>query len=277
MVGFQPCGYPTIVDPRTADPGRDTSSRGLTCVADRGYPVSVVHLRGPFTVDGPARLRAAVLSCLAVEPELVVVDLAGLTSADDDGRLRIFGTLAAQAAEWPGSTLVLASVSQALAAAVRRSGADVACYPTVAAARGRAAPAQARERIRESLPKEPMAAPVARRLVDRVCREWSLADLTERAELVVSELVANAVRHAGRQVTLTLSRHQDQLQISVRDDNDDAPRRGDADGLDEHGRGLTLVEAMAATWGTTSIPGGKVVWAKVAPAHGEEPSRYPHV
>jgi anti-sigma regulatory factor (Ser/Thr protein kinase) len=121
-----------------------------------------------------------------------------------------------------------------------------------------------RLRIRHPLPASPVAAPVARRLLDRACEAWEVTDLIEPAELVITELVANAVRYAANGVLLTISLRQGQLQISVSDDSPARPRPGVAGRSDEHGRGLALVEAVSIDWGTACISDGKVVWAKVA-------------
>jgi anti-sigma regulatory factor (Ser/Thr protein kinase)/anti-anti-sigma regulatory factor len=238
--------------------------RPLTCDSQGGYPVAVVRLIGTLDDDGVGDLRAAVRDCLPAEPEVVVLDVAGLTAAED--HVAVFSALADQLRTWPGSTLVLADPSPAVAAAVRRRPADVALSPTVDAARGLADPARIRLRFRTTLPASPVAAPVARRLLGRACRLWSVVELLEPAELVATELVANAVRYARRRVVLTVSLRDAHLQISVRDDSTVPPHPHQAAPYDEHGRGLSMVEALCSDWGTATIADGKVVWAKLAAA-----------
>jgi anti-sigma regulatory factor (Ser/Thr protein kinase) len=165
---------------------------------------------------------------------------------------------------WPGSTVVFAHASPDLLAAVHREGVDIASYPSVEAARHRVDPGGSRYRLREALPASPVAAPVARRLLGRACRSWSVQDLLEPAELITTELVANAVRHAGSRVVLTVSLHHGHLQISVGDDSPALPRPRESTPSDEHGRGLLMVEALCKDWGMTCVGDGKVVWAKVA-------------
>ncbi len=124
----------------------------------------------------------------------------------------------------------------------------------------------------------PTAVPCARLHAKHVLREWNLPDLADTAELIVSELVTNAVRasaglmqsrYDGRWVPgappvrlwlLSDGRH---IVIQVWDANEEMPACQDA-GLDaEGGRGLLLVESLSVEWGsyTPEMSSGKVVWA----------------
>jgi anti-sigma regulatory factor (Ser/Thr protein kinase) len=79
---------------------------------------------------------------------------------------------------------------------------------------------------------------------------------------VVTELVSNAVRHAGGDLELMIALREHFLHVSVRDDSPDQPRRILADpGTGEGGRGLILLDAVATNWGSMPVPQGKVVWA----------------
>jgi anti-sigma regulatory factor (Ser/Thr protein kinase)/anti-anti-sigma regulatory factor len=236
--------------------------RALTCTAEREYPVAVVHVAGRLDDGGVPELQACVWDCLAAEPDVVVLDVADLAVASDDC-VAVFAVLACQAVTWPGSTLVFACPSPDLLAAVHREGADIPSYPSVDAACDQVHPDEPRHRLCEALPASPVAAPVARRLLGRACRSWSVVELLEPAELITTELVANAVRHAGSRVVLTVSLHEGHLQISVGDDSPAPPSPHVAAPSDEHGRGLLMVEALCTDWGMTCVGGGKVVWAKV--------------
>ncbi|MFE0457986.1 SpoIIE family protein phosphatase [Kitasatospora sp. NPDC058965] len=99
----------------------------------------------------------------------------------------------------------------------------------------------------------------ARRLAGHALRRWGLESLAENTELMVSELVTNAVRHAKKPVTLRLVRTS-VLRCEVGDDSPALPRRRRARPEDEHGRGLELVAKCADGWGATRLGGGKVVW-----------------
>ncbi|WP_437026770.1 SpoIIE family protein phosphatase [Streptomyces sp. enrichment culture] len=99
----------------------------------------------------------------------------------------------------------------------------------------------------------------ARRLARRALSRWGMEDLTDSVELLVSEVVTNAVRYATRPVTLRLLR-TDVLRCEVGDDVPQLPRLRQARATDEGGRGLYLVNRMARRWGATRLSTGKVVW-----------------
>ncbi|MGW2817299.1 SpoIIE family protein phosphatase [Streptomyces sp. NPDC001415] len=99
----------------------------------------------------------------------------------------------------------------------------------------------------------------ARRLARRALERWGLEELTDSVELLVSEVVTNAVRYAERPVTLRLLR-TDVLRCEVGDDSPQLPRQRRARETDEGGRGLFLVNRLARRWGATRLSGGKVVW-----------------
>ena len=99
----------------------------------------------------------------------------------------------------------------------------------------------------------------ARRLVRQALRRWELDDQLDAAELLVSEIVTNAVRYAERPITLRLLR-TDVLRCEVGDDAPLLPRMRHAAPEEEGGRGLYLVNRMAQRWGATRLGAGKVVW-----------------
>ncbi|MET9957698.1 SpoIIE family protein phosphatase [Streptomyces sp. NPDC006326] len=99
----------------------------------------------------------------------------------------------------------------------------------------------------------------ARRFARRALGRWGLEDLQDSLELLVSEVVTNAVRYAERPVTLRLLR-TDVLRCEVGDDSPQLPRQRRARETDEGGRGLFLVNRMARRWGATRLSSGKVVW-----------------
>jgi anti-sigma regulatory factor (Ser/Thr protein kinase) len=110
------------------------------------------------------------------------------------------------------------------------------------------------------------ATPAARHFVRDVLRAWGLDGLTDQAELVVSELVTNAVMHTAGRVQLTLRRHgREAVWIGVRDDSDRLPRRQSPTADDVAGRGLAIVAQLADRWGVEpSASGtGKTVWLEL--------------
>ncbi|MEU3496306.1 ATP-binding SpoIIE family protein phosphatase [Kitasatospora cineracea] len=99
----------------------------------------------------------------------------------------------------------------------------------------------------------------ARRLAGHALRRWGLEHLAESCELMVSELVTNAIQHATRPVTLRLVRTS-LLRCEVGDDSPALPRTRRAGPEEERGRGLQIVARCADRWGATRLGTGKVVW-----------------
>ncbi|MFI6339781.1 SpoIIE family protein phosphatase [Streptomyces sp. NPDC050535] len=99
----------------------------------------------------------------------------------------------------------------------------------------------------------------ARKLARRALSRWGMEDMSDSVELLVSEVVTNAVRYASRPVTLRLLR-TDVLRCEVGDDVPQLPRLRQARATDEGGRGLILVNKLARRWGATRLSTGKVVW-----------------
>lgn len=111
---------------------------------------------------------------------------------------------------------------------------------------------------------EPREAARARRLVRGQLRSWGLGDVTEIVELLVSEVVANAVRHAqGRRAELRLVR-AGSLLCEVADEDHTLPTLLDAGPDAELGRGLRVVSGLAREWGTSRTADGKTVWFEMA-------------
>jgi anti-sigma regulatory factor (Ser/Thr protein kinase) len=99
----------------------------------------------------------------------------------------------------------------------------------------------------------------ARDLTRRQLATWGLERLADTTELLVSELVTNAIRAASYEVELRLMR-VGKLLVEVSDDNHNLPQLQRAEGDDEEGRGLALVSHLSRRWGTSRKAVGKVVW-----------------
>ncbi|GAA3058423.1 SpoIIE family protein phosphatase [Kitasatospora albolonga] len=102
----------------------------------------------------------------------------------------------------------------------------------------------------------------ARKFTRDTLRAWGLAQLTDFAELMVSELVTNALLHAEAPRRLRLFRDRT-LTVEVADSGGQAPRLRTAAEQDEGGRGMHLVSELAHRWGTRQTKDGKVVWAEL--------------
>jgi anti-sigma regulatory factor (Ser/Thr protein kinase) len=111
----------------------------------------------------------------------------------------------------------------------------------------------------------PSAVPCARHYATYVLAEWShLARLTADAQLIVSELVSNAVCHALGPVTMRLRANSDSLLIEVQDELPAFPEPHSHAVDAECGRGLTIVSALSRAWGYYPERYGKTVWALVS-------------
>ncbi|MFD7232817.1 SpoIIE family protein phosphatase [Streptomyces sp. NPDC059881] len=108
---------------------------------------------------------------------------------------------------------------------------------------------------------EPSAVSAARSLAVAQMALWGLEHQTAATELIVSELVTNAVVHGSGSVRLRLIRNQG-LTCEVHDPGNSSPRQRRPRDTDEHGRGLLLVDQLSRRWGTRYTPDGKLIWAE---------------
>ncbi|WP_328912038.1 MULTISPECIES: ATP-binding protein [unclassified Streptomyces] len=118
-------------------------------------------------------------------------------------------------------------------------------------------------------PSTPRSVARARHHLRDVLRSWNLSELSDTAELVLTELATNAVVHGkvrGRQIETKFFRRGGGVRIEVHDASYDRPERRRPAEEDEQGRGLALVNALVGPeqWGVSEREGvGKSVWAQV--------------
>ncbi|MDR7274923.1 ATP-binding protein [Catenuloplanes atrovinosus] len=211
------------------------------------------------------RLRRTLVRCTAHHPPYLVVDCARA------GRSKRLASLLSAIvmfcnARRPGITMVVTAPNAAVRRVLRGRVRTFRTLATALASLPSRPAHPAREHVR--LEPVPASAAVARALVRSFGERRSLGgEVVEAGELIVSELVSNAVQHAGTALDVRVSHYRGHLRIAVADRSADLPRFGgagdDGSGLSVRGRGLDLVARSAARCGVLLAPDGKVVWAYV--------------
>ncbi|MFE7274984.1 SpoIIE family protein phosphatase [Streptomyces sp. NPDC057623] len=111
------------------------------------------------------------------------------------------------------------------------------------------------------VPSDPAAVAQVRSAVTRTLQAWGLEELSFATELILSELVTNAIRYGGEPIRVRMLRDRS-LICEVFDSSSTSPHLRYATMTDEGGRGLFLVAQLADRWGTRYLPAGKVIWAE---------------
>ena len=133
------------------------------------------------------------------------------------------------------------------------------------------------------LPRSTRSVPRARAVLRALLDTWDEGDAADTAELLLSELVTNAVRARAprdRQIEFTARAADGALRLEVADAGDGRPTPRHAAETDESGRGLLLVAALTERWGVSprTAPGavGKTVWCELKlPGDPDDPARAP--
>ena len=115
-----------------------------------------------------------------------------------------------------------------------------------------------------TLRPQPQQVAAGRRFTRDTLTAWQHTELADTACLLVSEILTNAIRHAHHTIGLRLHHTAREVIAEITDDNTHLPQHTLPDPGDESGRGLTLVEALATTWGAMPSSSGKTVWFTLA-------------
>lgn len=119
--------------------------------------------------------------------------------------------------------------------------------------------------IRRQLHPEATCPATARRVVSATLREWGCESLVDTALLLTSEIVTNALVHAEGEIELALQRIGDgRVRVEVCDSSHAVPLYPPRAARATAGRGLALVDALAARWGVQLLDDGKSVWFELA-------------
>ncbi|MGW1042383.1 amino acid permease [Streptomyces sp. NPDC002547] len=116
---------------------------------------------------------------------------------------------------------------------------------------------------RWELPADPATVSTLRTTISKQLADWDLDELVFTTELIVSELVTNAIRYVGGTIQVRLIRDRT-LICEVSDTGHTAPNLRHAASDDEGGRGLFIIAQMTQHWGTRYTPDGKIIWAEQA-------------
>jgi anti-sigma regulatory factor (Ser/Thr protein kinase)/anti-anti-sigma regulatory factor len=245
---------------------------------EQRLPIAVVALEGELTLSEVSRLRHSLLRCLAECPDALIVDLQGV-SGSGELALAVFRAVRRRASTWPAVPVLLCSPLAGVATKLARAGLDriLPVYRTRAAALAATTAAPSIARADHDFVPSVHTPTRARSLIAEICHAWDLKEVTEQAQLIVSELVTNAVRYTRGGLRLSAVLRTGQLHLIVRDQSPAPPRLRAAPGgpvtRHGHGHGLRLVEMLADSWGYLANGAGKAVWARlrVTPARRPDP------
>jgi anti-sigma regulatory factor (Ser/Thr protein kinase) len=120
------------------------------------------------------------------------------------------------------------------------------------------------DKVETQLPALASSSSAARAFLRAALQTWELDGFGEVTELLTTELVANVVRHVGAPMTVRALRQPTTIRVEVDDPSPEPPVAKNPELLDDHGRGLLMIAALADEWGVTQHPGdGKTVWFKI--------------
>jgi hypothetical protein len=252
---------------------RDDGKSTLTATSDNDGAVIVVAPHGEWDWRLFLDLYTGLHKYLAEHPAALIVDLHDLTDPTTaSAPLWLTARRSGAAMRPPVEVALCLPPKIPLAVRLHRLGAKrfLPVYDTVPQARTAVVSGlPLTDRLQQRLPPEPKSAKLARLMVADACRAWHLAHLLYPAQLVASELVANAAEHAHTDMLVTVSRRGTGLSVAVRDGSPVLPRlrpsavAGGPPG--DGGRRLQIVHKAAVAWGAlpTHDHAGKVVWASV--------------
>lgn len=123
---------------------------------------------------------------------------------------------------------------------------------------------------RTEYPAEPASAGWARRFVAGTLEAWHSEELSEIATLLVSELVSNAILHAGTTIGVAVKAAGPRVRVEVHDESLLGANRKHYSSTSTTGRGLLLVEELSSDWGVATDAAGKTVWFELTRPEGRQ-------
>ncbi|GAA0503277.1 hypothetical protein Ade02nite_36100 [Paractinoplanes deccanensis] len=243
--------------------GRQADVEAVTAVLDHDTGIIEMAVRGRWNRQVWLESYRMINKCLAGHPAGLVLDL----SAFEDPRgasTSLWLTAAAQGERMePPVPVVACMASPQLAVGLRH----MPGYASIRSARTAITSHRTTtSQVRLQLHPRPSSAATARQLVTAACEEWGMPLLLPRARLVATELVGNAVVHAGTPIDVVIShrgqvrrpvtRRSPYLHLAVYDRSPRMPATGDG-----RGHGMRIITAAVQGWGALPTREGKVVWA----------------
>jgi anti-anti-sigma factor len=221
----------------------------------------LLFIHGDLDLSTVPLVRHTLAKQLAEQPPAIICDLTGVPTLHPLCTA-VFASPrhAAAALEWPGTALVLCGARPAVKAVLTRHEMPLylPVYDTLHQAIQHVLHRPEHLRDQLSLPPAPTAVAQARAFAVETCKRWDLAELADSADVVVNELVTNAVVHANTPLTVRLEL-LGYLTIAVHDHSPAGPRPlQQVAGQREHG--LALVVNLAKAWGCRKELDGKVIW-----------------
>jgi anti-anti-sigma factor len=221
----------------------------------------VLSLAGRLDLAAAPKVQAAILLELAEQPPAIICDL-GQVEALDPVCAGVFTSIRHPALGWPGTALALCALRPAVADTLRqlRLTHHLTIHPSLDEALRNtcARPSALREHL--TLRPVPTAAGAGRDFIRKLCGRWGVQELADPAVLLASELVTNAVAHAGTTMELRVELRDRRLYLAVSDQDPNLRRLLAARQGVDRGRGLLILDQVAAAWGVRRNGAGKVVW-----------------
>lgn len=240
----------------------------MTRDVERGLVHVAFH--GTLTLPTAPLAHSTVLKCLVELPVAVVIDIAELASRGNVA-VPTFLAMRRQARRSPAVPLLVmaarASIGGALRSTLSRYLPTFCTLGEVQEIAARLPTAGQWRHLR--LEPSPLAPSLARDMVTAACAEWGIAPLMHPVRTITSELVSNAVEHAGTDIDLTVALRGMFICLAVRDGSAALPRQRELvphdprAPLDVRGYGLRMLADIAHSWGAEITTDGKVVWARL--------------
>jgi anti-sigma regulatory factor (Ser/Thr protein kinase) len=266
-----PAGHATL--PVSATPltgqARGCTRRAGNEGADEGEAIVLVRHEiadavEVFVVTGPVgdgdveALQTVLRRALSLNPRGIVVDVAE-AGPFSPAALEVLTEVRRDAPGWPRPALVLAGASPGLAAQV-----DLPVHAHRSDAIAHVDDRSAAPRRRFDVEHDVHSPSAARAQTARAVGDLQIEPLTDELQLVVSELVTNAVRYADPPVAVEIEAGERTVTVAVGDGTPGRPQAKPPDLHAEGGRGLLMIDLLAADSGVRPQPPGKTIWASLA-------------